>query len=176
MALCDDQAGFAANLQCDAVGVTELQDPAGTDVLDLLVRHVELVEHCDGALDRPLVRDGEAHVVEPGAVLVELLLADRSQPEQRVAEPIDQPAVRERQLLSGLVVGVGWELEADGQAQDRVIEGAGASDVGDGESHVSEGRRLDWDTPTVAWRGNRRPRETVRGTHLFLHFGYEQDG
>jgi hypothetical protein len=40
-----------------------------------------------------------------------------------VAEGVDDPAEEERQPLAGLLVGVGGQLDGDGEAEHVVVEG-----------------------------------------------------
>ncbi len=125
----------------------------------------------------------EGDVVEADAVLREGVVARRhgAQPEQPARHLVDHPAEQEPQLLTGLLVGIGGQLEGHLPAEHGVVEAPRRLDVPHGEPHVAESSGGDGHAATVAggWvtdavrRGaghppglssrGREPRSAVRG-------------
>ena len=69
----------ARNLQRGVLGVPELQDAAGADVLDAVVLDAPLVEQRCGRVKVGPSVDREADVIEPDPVRVEGVRADGTQ-------------------------------------------------------------------------------------------------
>ncbi|OEI70121.1 hypothetical protein Cus16_0744 [Curtobacterium sp. ER1/6] len=97
------------------------------------------VELVDGA-------DHEAHVVEADRVRVETLTArcDGAQAEQLLADREDRTAVQPLAVLGDAgLVDVLAEVHRRCRAEQLLVEGLAAVDVGDGDPHVCEAEGLD---------------------------------
>ena len=69
-----------------------------------------------------LSADPERDVVQAGAVLVEAVVGDRPQPDQRAAQVVDDTAEQKPQLLAGRLVGVVGDLEQHRPTEDALVE------------------------------------------------------
>src|SRR6185369_7460242 len=103
-------------------------------------------------------------MVQTGAILVEAVDGDGTQPNQPVSGVVDNAAEQEAQLITSGLVGIGGHLKEDRPTEDALVEAPGPNDVGDGEPDVRDGGSGDGHSLIVP------ARRSTRRRRLSAHF------
>jgi hypothetical protein len=78
-------------------------------------------------------------MIKPYPILIEAVLGDRAQTEQRVPELVDHPTEKVSESLAGLLIGISRNFHCNRQAKDVIVERPRSSDVGNGQPDVRVG-------------------------------------